>query len=439
MRSKSINFKYRKVLLPKEEVIVLSKKRSKSVFSNQINKFSLKKDFPKLIIGGLILIVLFSIFYPSLKGNLFGKATLTYNSFSASQPKSLQLSSVLLDEPTDSIEAKIIMTNGYPTNYRYKWYLNNIALSSNVVTQYKININPGTVNSIVGSNTVKAQVYDLNKNSLLLGTVTSSFTLAQSALEEPINCQTNPYHLNCVNKQKVTDLTFSIPVSSSTTEVKTFVYQGQTYTLSAYKTANPADLNSPQVIRIKAERLSTGNYYGNIIVQAGKILSFSINSDTIPELYVKVNSVTRQQGVYDVISVSVYSATTTSTAQETSSTQINEVYVPNVAETSTPEEVSPVCGNNLVESGEVCDGTALNNQICASRGYTGGTLGCSTNCLSYVTSACYSTTTGETIPTTYSSPVCGNNLVESGEVSPKLHDHIHAELLFLYFYSKCYS
>jgi alpha-mannosidase len=48
----------------------------------------------------------------------------------------------------------------------------------------------------------------------------------------------------------------------------------------------------------------------------------------------------------------------------------------------------PVCGNNIIESGEVCDGTDLNSQTCSTLGYDTGTLSCSSDCLSYNTINC---------------------------------------------------
>ncbi|GEM_PF-5978305 len=60
-----------------------------------------------------------------------------------------------------------------------------------------------------------------------------------------------------------------------------------------------------------------------------------------------------------------------------------------------------MCGNGIVETGETCDGTNLNGQTCQSRGFSGGTLSCAPNCLSYNTSACYT---------------CGNNVRQTGEV-----------------------
>ena len=47
----------------------------------------------------------------------------------------------------------------------------------------------------------------------------------------------------------------------------------------------------------------------------------------------------------------------------------------------------PVCGNNVKESGEACDGNDLGGQTCASQGFSGGTLTCNGDC-SLNTSAC---------------------------------------------------
>lgn len=48
----------------------------------------------------------------------------------------------------------------------------------------------------------------------------------------------------------------------------------------------------------------------------------------------------------------------------------------------------PVCGNNIIENGEVCDGTSLGGASCTTLGFTGGTLHCALNCSSYDTSSC---------------------------------------------------
>ena len=54
---------------------------------------------------------------------------------------------------------------------------------------------------------------------------------------------------------------------------------------------------------------------------------------------------------------------------------------------------SSTCNNGVVESGEQCDGAALNGQTCQNRGYTGGTLSCNANC-TFNVSACTSENTG---------------------------------------------
>ncbi len=49
---------------------------------------------------------------------------------------------------------------------------------------------------------------------------------------------------------------------------------------------------------------------------------------------------------------------------------------------------TPVCGNNILESGEQCDTNRLNSATCITRGYVGGTLSCSASC-TYVETACH--------------------------------------------------
>ena len=64
----------------------------------------------------------------------------------------------------------------------------------------------------------------------------------------------------------------------------------------------------------------------------------------------------------------------------------------------------PKCGNDLIESGEVCDGSNVGTRSCQSLGYAAGSLKCSSNCLSFDTSSC-----------SEQFPICGNGLIESGE------------------------
>jgi len=68
--------------------------------------------------------------------------------------------------------------------------------------------------------------------------------------------------------------------------------------------------------------------------------------------------------------------------------------------TATPSD----CGNNLIEGGEMCDGTDLGGQTCGDFGCSGGTLACNVNCDGFDTSNC----TG--------CPACNNNSVcDAGE------------------------
>ncbi|MBX7081615.1 MAG: hypothetical protein K1X88_20605 [Nannocystaceae bacterium] len=47
-----------------------------------------------------------------------------------------------------------------------------------------------------------------------------------------------------------------------------------------------------------------------------------------------------------------------------------------------------VCGNDLIDGTEVCDGTDLGGQDCLSQGFSGGTLACAADCTGFDTSAC---------------------------------------------------
>ena len=52
-----------------------------------------------------------------------------------------------------------------------------------------------------------------------------------------------------------------------------------------------------------------------------------------------------------------------------------------------------ICGNNILESGEACDGTELAEETCTSRGFAQGTLRCSNDCSGFDTQSC--TTPGQ--------------------------------------------
>jgi hypothetical protein len=51
-----------------------------------------------------------------------------------------------------------------------------------------------------------------------------------------------------------------------------------------------------------------------------------------------------------------------------------------------------VCGNNIREGTEVCDGSALNGQSCTTQGYVGGALTCNNTCSGLITSSCFNNT-----------------------------------------------
>ena len=46
------------------------------------------------------------------------------------------------------------------------------------------------------------------------------------------------------------------------------------------------------------------------------------------------------------------------------------------------------CGNNTIDEGEVCDGPALGDQSCASKGHDAGELSCKPDCSSFVETGC---------------------------------------------------
>ncbi len=64
-----------------------------------------------------------------------------------------------------------------------------------------------------------------------------------------------------------------------------------------------------------------------------------------------------------------------------------------------------VCGDNSKEGSEACDGSDLDSETCVTQGYVSGDLACESDCSAFDTSGC--TGTG---------PVCGNNEKEGSEV-----------------------
>jgi len=62
------------------------------------------------------------------------------------------------------------------------------------------------------------------------------------------------------------------------------------------------------------------------------------------------------------------------------------------------------CGNNIAETGELCDGDDLRDETCESLGLGNGVLACRADCSGYDAGGCGGT------------PVCGNDIAEEGEL-----------------------
>lgn len=60
------------------------------------------------------------------------------------------------------------------------------------------------------------------------------------------------------------------------------------------------------------------------------------------------------------------------------------------------------CGNNVLEGGEVCDGTDLGIETCITQGFTGGTLACRADCQGFDTTNCVNV-------------LCPNGEIDTGE------------------------
>jgi len=65
------------------------------------------------------------------------------------------------------------------------------------------------------------------------------------------------------------------------------------------------------------------------------------------------------------------------------------------------DDLTPVCGNNIAETGEACDGFDLNGGTCVGQGFDLGTVSCRSDCLAFDVSQCRNF-------------VCGNSVCELG-------------------------
>ena len=63
-----------------------------------------------------------------------------------------------------------------------------------------------------------------------------------------------------------------------------------------------------------------------------------------------------------------------------------------------------ICGNNTIEEGETCDGENLAGETCVSQGFDSGSLSCLQDCSGFDTTDCAL------------EPICGNDVAEAGEV-----------------------
>jgi hypothetical protein len=83
-----------------------------------------------------------------------------------------------------------------------------------------------------------------------------------------------------------------------------------------------------------------------------------------------------------------------------------------------------VCGNNLIESPEVCDGSDLGGQTCLSKGFTGGTLACNGSCSAFDTSSC--TGGGTPVTKTFTSIAAQDGFVREKSETAKVGGYVLA-------------
>jgi len=82
---------------------------------------------------------------------------------------------------------------------------------------------------------------------------------------------------------------------------------------------------------------------------------------------------------------------------------LNQVWSSSENKCVTQTKSGPVCGNNILETGEECDTQKLNSQSCITKGYDGGILKCNAQC-KFDSSACVNDI------------ICGDGKAEGSEV-----------------------
>jgi hypothetical protein len=160
------------------------------------------------------------------------------------------------------------------------------------------------------------------------------------------------------------------------------------FRLTAFTTPPPTGDTTAPTVSVSAPSTAT----------VGTAISLTANaSDNVGVAGVQFRINGSSQGSEDTSSPYSLSYTPTSAGTLTVSAVARDAAGNNTTSNSVSVTVSSapptqVCGNNIVESGEVCDGSQLAGQSCFTQGYTGGNLLCNGACSGYVTTSCTNTT-----------------------------------------------
>ncbi|MBU1220669.1 amidohydrolase family protein [Myxococcota bacterium] len=108
--------------------------------------------------------------------------------------------------------------------------------------------------------------------------------------------------------------------------------------------------------------------------------------------------------------------------KKTSVNNTNNTNNTNTNNTNNTNNTTSVCGNGVIETGEICDATNLADQTCITinTGYTGGTLLCGDDCTAFDTTGC-TFQSGETVkspPAQVLTPGSGGYLLKGVVLAP---------------------